>query len=95
MDSLLEKLKRRQRKGSKPRCHWLTHGASKQVASRLSALVEPWGSVSADDHWMPEGFDQVEEAQLNQAPRLLPQQHCEALGDWWLEVRSDDSKTPN
>ena len=95
MDGLLEKLRRKQRKGSKPRCHWLTHGAPEQVASRLNALAEPWGFVSADDHWMPEGFDQIEEAQLHQAPRLLPQQDYKALSDWWLAVQSDDSKTPN
>ena len=95
MDSLLERLRRNQRKGSKPRCHWLTHGAPGQVASRLNVLAEPWGSVSADDQWMPEGFDQIKEAQLHQAHRLLPPQDCEALGDWWLAVQSDDSQTPN
>ena len=94
MDSLLEKLRRDRRKGSTSRCHWLTHGSPGQVASRLNALAEP-GCVSADDHWMPEGFDHVEEAQLHQAPRLLPRQDCEALGDWWLKEQSDDSKTPN
>ena len=62
MDSLLEKLQPNQRKGSKPRCHWLTHGSREQVAMRLTRLAEPWGSVSADDYWMPEGFDQVKEA---------------------------------
>ena len=92
--SYLEKLPRNQRKGSKPRCHWLPHGAPGQVASRLNALAEPWGSVSADGHWMPEEFDQVQEAQLHQGTRLLLPQDCEALGDWWLAVQSDDSKTP-
>ena len=95
MDSLLKKLKRNQRKGSKPRCHWLTHGTPSQVASQLTALTEPWGSVSADDCWMPEGFDQVEEAQLHRATKLLRLQDCEALGDWWLSVRSEDSQTPS
>ncbi len=94
MDRLLERLQRNQRKGSKPRCHWLTHGAPGQVASRLSELAGPWGSVSTDDHWMPEGFDLVEEAQLHKARRLLPPQDCEALGNWWLAAQSDDSKTP-
>ncbi len=56
MDSLLKKLGPKQRKGSKPRCHWLTHGARGQVACRLNALAEPWGSVSTADRWMPEGF---------------------------------------
>ena len=95
MDNLLNKLRPKQRKGSKARCHWLTHGEHGQVASRLNALVEPWGSVSTDDHWMPEGFDQVEEAQLHRAHRLLLPQDCEALGDWWLAIQSDDSRTPN
>ena len=95
MESLLQKLQRNQRRGSKPRCHWLTHGAPGQVASRLNALAEPWGSVTADDLWMPEGFDQVGEAQLHQALRLLAPQDCEALGDWWLAVQSDGSQTPN
>ena len=58
-------------------------------------LAEPWGSVSAGDYWMPKGFDQVEEAQLHQAPRLLRPQDCEVLGDWWLAEPSDDSRTPN
>ena len=44
---------------------------------------------------MPEGFDQVEEAQLHRAPRLLTPQDCKALGDWWLVVQSHDSRTPN
>ena len=95
MDSLLQKLRRNQRKGSKPRCHWLTHGPPGQVSRRLNALAEPWGSVSADDQWMPEGFDRVEEVQLHQAPRLLAPQDCNALGDWWLAVRSGNSQTPN
>ena len=43
---------------------------------------------------MPQGFDQVEEAQLHEATNLLPPQDCEALGDWWLAERSDGSKTP-
>ena len=95
MDRLLQKLKRNQRKGSKPRCHWLTHGAPDQVASRLDALAEPWGSVSAEDHWMPEGFNRVEEAQLHRAPRLLSPQECKALSDWWLAVQRGNTQTPN
>ena len=41
MGSLLKKLKRNQRKGSKTRCHWVTPGDRWQVASRLTALTEP------------------------------------------------------
>ena len=95
MDNLLKRLGQRQRKGSKPRCHWLTHGSPEQVASRLNALAAPWGSVSANDHWMPEGFGRTAEAQLHDATMLLPLHDCEVLGEWWLAEASDDSKTPN
>ncbi len=95
MNNPLGRLGPKQRKGSKPRCHWLTHGAREQVASRLTTLAEPWGRVSAKDHWMPEGFDQIEEAQLHQALGLLPPQDCKALGDWWLAVQSGRPRTPN
>ena len=94
MDSFLEKLRRNRRKGSKPRCHWLTHGAPGQVASRLNALAEPWGSVSADDHWMPEGFCRIEEAQLDKAAKLLPKQDRDKLRNWWLAVSRRNTRTP-
>ena len=44
---------------------------------------------------MPEGFEQIEEAQLHQATRLLSPQECESLGDWWLAEQSNNSRTPN
>ena len=75
--SLLKKLKQNQRQGSKPDCHWLTHGS--QVASQLTALTEPRGSVSVDDCWMPKGFGQIEEAQLHRATRPLQLQDCRRL----------------
>ena len=95
MDNLLHRLQGNQRRGSKARCHWLTHGNPAIVAGRLNNLAEPWGSVSADDRWMPEGFEKVEEAQLHRAHRLLPLRDREALSNWWLEVRSERSQTPN
>ena len=95
MDNLLEKLRRNQRRGSKPRCHWLTHGPPEQVASRLNALVAPYGSVTEVDQWMPDGFEQTDEAQLHQSPRLLSQQACRTLGEWWLAEQVDHSRTPN
>ena len=60
MDNLLEKLRRNQRSGSKPRCHWLTHGPPERVASRLNELVAPYSSVSEADQWMPDGFEQTD-----------------------------------
>ena len=95
MTDLLAKLGVKQRKGSKPRCHWMTHGTDKQVAKRLTELVEPWASVAAADRWMPEGFAQTEEAQLHCAPRLLDLEIGEQLRDWWLAAPGGNSRTPN
>ena len=95
MESLLERLGPNQRKGSKPRCHWLTHGAPEQVASRLSALAEPWGYVSPDDQWMPEGFCGAGEAQLDKAEKLLPWlKDREGLRRWWLAAPGTNARTP-
>ncbi len=95
MDRLLKELGPDEQKGSKPRCHWLTHGAPEEVAGRLSALAEPWGFVSAEDSWMPEGFCQAEEAQMDKAWRLLPPvQEREALRKWWLAVPGGNVRTP-
>ena len=96
MNDLLMKLRSpKDRSGSKPRCHWLTHGTREQVANRLTRLAEPWGTVSADDRWMPEGFCRVEEAQLHQVPELLSQEDCDKLRDWWLAVSRGNTRTPN
>ena len=82
------------RSGSKPRCHWLTHGTREQVANRLTGLAEPWGTVSVNDRWMPEGFRRIEEARLNRASKLLPKRDRDKLRDWWLEVPRG-ANTPN
>lgn len=87
MNHLLQRLKPNQRQGSKPRCHLLTHGSPEQVAERLTGLIAPWGSVAATDHWMPQGFDVVNEARLGTAARLIPDEYQRlALIDWWLAV---------
>ena len=95
MDSFLERLNPDERMGSKPRCHWLTHGAHRQVASRLNALAEPWGSISAGDRWMPEGFCRVKEAQLDKAARLLSNRDRDDLRSWWLAASRPSTLTPN
>jgi len=92
MNNLLEFLPRKARRGSKPRCHWLTHGTKSQVAKRLTDLVNPWGCVTSDDNWMPQGFECVEEAQLDKAPLLLPPDVRWKLQRWWLAVHAT---TPN
>ncbi len=96
VDNLLQSLKPNQRKGSKPRCHLLTHGTLEQIAERLSKLIAPWGFVSATDKWMPQGFDDVTEAQLHNAPRLLDKDtYGQTLKSWWLAIASSTSVTPN
>ena len=94
VEYLLLRLKSKERRGSKPRCHWLTHGTREQVANRLTELVEPWGMVSGEDQWMPEGFCRTEEARLDKASRLLTQKECARLRDWWLAV-PHRANTPN
>ncbi|MCK4625954.1 MAG: hypothetical protein KAV00_11630 [Phycisphaerae bacterium] len=96
MNNLLKSLKSNQRAGSKPRCHLLTHGTPEQVAERLTKLIAPWGLVAATDNWMPQGFDDVKEAQLHNAQRLLDvSPYGQALQSWWLAVARSNSVTPN
>jgi hypothetical protein len=106
MNTLLQRLNPNERRGSKPRCHCLTHGPAEKVAARLSTLIEPWGQVTVDDQWMPQGFGnkdetqfekaQVREAQLHQACRLIPDAEIRSnLAKWWLAVESLRSRTPN
>ena len=96
MDSFLERLQPVERAGSKPRCHWLTHGEPSQVARRLNELAEPYGCVSADHQWMPEGFSRIQEAQLDKAARLIPKQEDrDQLRGWWLAASRPTTLTPN
>lgn len=96
MSNLFQRLKPNQRQGSKPRCHLLTHGQPEEVAERLNALIAPHGSVAATDHWMPQGFDHIEEAQLHNAPRLLDiDPYGQALKSWWLADTGPILVTPN
>lgn len=95
MTELMARLRRSQQTGSKPRCHLLTHGTREQVAARLTALIAPFGVVSADDAWMPSGFTDLDEAQLHDAPRLLQPAISSQLCSWWLAVRGHQSRTPN
>ena len=93
--SNLQKLGSKARKGSKPRCHWLTHGTCEQVAERLTKLIDPYGTVSADDRWMPQGFCHTEEARLDKASKLISnEKERDKLLDWWLAVPRK-ANTPN
>ena len=95
MRILLEQLKTKARRGSKPRCHWLTHGPKDAVAARLARLVTPFASVTPSDCWMPKGFERTAEAQLGYAEQLLDADRRAALTQWWLAVPSRRANTPN
>jgi hypothetical protein len=83
-------------RGSKPRCHLLTHGPRPEIASRLSDLISPWGVVRESDFWMPQGFELCEEAQLHLAATLLPKSlQRDSIRDWWLARPGRKVQTPN
>jgi len=96
MNNLLQKLESKQRTGSKARCHLLTHGSPEVIAERLTKMTAARGFVAATDCWMPLGFDDVNEAQLHNAPRLrVVNPHSQALNSWWLAVGSSNPRRPN
>jgi len=95
MKELLLKLPENRRTGSKPRCHWLTHGNKAEVSRRLSGLIAPFGSVNATDFWMPDGFEDITEAQLHDAPKLVNEADGNKLRDWWLASTHGRPMTPN
>lgn len=96
-EELLSRLKQNGRTGSKARCHFLTHGERAKVARRLTYLcmgAGPKVQVLPSDHWMPVGFDKVEEAELDKAD-FLPPVDQQSLTHWWLAERRPNSQTPN
>lgn len=96
MNSLLGRLPSRAQKGSKPRCHLLTHGDRNVIAEDMTKLIEPFGIISGTDQWMPQGFDDAEEAQLHNAPSLLPKNDIRnLLASWWLAKPKSSVATPN
>ena len=94
VNELLNRLEPKARRGSKPRCHWLTYGNTAQVAERLTRISESRAIVSPGDRWMPQGFTVPEEAQLNQAPRLLSSELGLRLAEWWLPSGRGTATTP-
>ena len=92
---LLEKLRKTHRRGSKPRCHLLTHGDKSNVAKHLTDLIKPWGQVRDSDFWMPNGFEDGEEAQLHKESPLLNHKISEELGSWWLKFPNKRAMTPS
>ena len=94
MSELLCRLRCRERRGSKPRCHLLTHGADAEVAARLTAMVAPWAEIRPDHVWLPRGFEDLDEARLGETPRFLSDVLQEQVSGWWLRVRPR-ANTPN
>ena len=101
-DDLMQKLKLREREGSKPRCHWLTHGSRGDVAERLTELAKPLVTVTEkplvtvteENYWLPDGFCQPKEARLDKACKLVQDEaHRNKLRKWWLAVGTPN--TPN
>lgn len=82
-------------RGSKPRCHLLTSATADIVAERLTALVQPFATVSPADKWMPQGFADCTEAEMDKAERLLDPRRRRELAEWWLPSGSLGAKTPN
>ncbi|HUW11848.1 MAG TPA: hypothetical protein VM537_19130 [Anaerolineae bacterium] len=94
MSELLCRLRCRERRGSKPRCHLLTHGADSEVAARLTGIIAPWGEVMPDRVWRPRGFECLGEAKLAETPGFLSAAHRKQVKCWWLKVPRG-ANTPN
>jgi len=95
MNDLLDKLPENRRRGSKPRCHWITQGSAEEVASRLTRLIAPWGEVTATNGWMPQGFEQIDEAELHKAISLISPKHCQEIKNWWFKVFKGQQTGPS
>ena len=91
---LLLRLNPKARRGSKPRCHLLTHGSPEKVSARLTRLIAPWGRVDTSDKWMPQGFVNSQEAQLGKADIFLDSVTGQSLVNWWLAVPGG-ARVPN
>lgn len=92
------RLRPTQQKGSKPRCHLLTTGTDKEIATRLTDLVGIDGvTVREGDSRLPRGFVLTHEAQLGTEGKsiLADGSVRKALRDWWLSVPSEHANTPN
>jgi hypothetical protein len=78
--------------GSRLRCLLLTHQPPKIVAEQLTKLVQPHATVDADnDHWMPAGFPNPNEPELDKDGDFLSKSQQSELSKWWLAV---SAKTP-
>jgi len=94
-DDQVVMFRKKELRGSRVRCLMLTSIPRHQVASILTRLIEPIGSVNSNsDKWAPGGFLNPEEPKLGENQLFLPLQQREAVTDWWLKVRRN-ANTPN
>jgi len=73
--------------GSRFRCLLLTHQSRDVVANNLTNLVEPYATVDPNrDRWMPAGFLEPRESELDRTGDFLSPSQKEILTNWWLAV---------
>jgi len=85
---------RKELKGSRLRCLMLTSMPRQKVASILSRMIEPIGSVTTDHVWAPSGFLEPDEAKLGEHLSFLTSQERQTVTSWWLK-KSENANTPN
>lgn len=95
MNGRFPTLSRNAQRGSKPRCHLLTDGSPESVAERLTVLAALFAIVTPADQWMPGGFADPAEAELDKADRLLDAGRRKQLAEWWLPAHCQGRRTPN
>ncbi len=87
---------KRDLKGSKLRCLQLTALPGIDVTRTLNCLIEPYGKITDQDVWIPGGFLNPDEAQLDKVADIpVLKDKSAALKNWWLEQYDANTRTPN
>lgn len=94
MNLSLESLHAKERRGSRARCVLLTHGERDAVAKRLGGLVTPYGRVSPEQAWAPNGLVAPDEIELGENKVFLSPKQQKEISQWWLAVRHPGARTP-
>ncbi len=80
-------------RGSRRGCLLLTDQSPEMAAKRLTELAQPFAFVDANsDHWMPAGFLNPQEAELDKVDEFLTRPQQKVLSEWWHTV---SARTPN
>ena len=95
------------KRGSQPRCASFMEGTRKEIAQRLTGLVNcPGVRVEPENHWMPTGLPvenpdgswdkgPAKEVTLDNPNLLLSAEESQRLKQWWLCHPSTKANTPN